>query len=73
MCCGRVLLLTADTQLQEVPCKAHIGSVRHQGLPKYGNTAVSGVIACACDHTVVGSFVDMLKGEAYVFLMGSKI
>ncbi|KAF8197337.1 hypothetical protein K438DRAFT_1760115 [Mycena galopus ATCC 62051] len=49
----------------EVPCKAHIGSVRHQGLPKYGNTAVSGVIACACDHTVVGSFIDMLKGEAF--------
>ncbi|KAF8129995.1 hypothetical protein K438DRAFT_2032380 [Mycena galopus ATCC 62051] len=49
----------------EVPCKAHIGSVRHQGLPKYGNTTVSSVIACACDHTVVGSFVDMLKGEAF--------
>ncbi|KAF8197201.1 hypothetical protein K438DRAFT_2119659 [Mycena galopus ATCC 62051] len=49
----------------EVPCKAHIGSIRHQGLPKYGNTAVSGVVACACDHSVVGSFVDMLKGEAF--------
>ncbi|KAJ7220754.1 hypothetical protein GGX14DRAFT_354197, partial [Mycena pura] len=53
------------TKEQEVPCKAHIGSIRHQGLPKYGNTAISGVIACACDHTVVGSFVDMLKGEAF--------
>ncbi|KAJ7195168.1 hypothetical protein B0H12DRAFT_1245628 [Mycena haematopus] len=49
----------------EVPCDSHIGSVRHQGLPKYGNTAVSGVIACACDHTVAGSLVDMLKGEAF--------
>ncbi|KAF8185771.1 hypothetical protein K438DRAFT_1836272 [Mycena galopus ATCC 62051] len=49
----------------EVLCKAHIGSVHHQGLPKYRNTAVSSVIACTCDHTVVGSFVDMLKGEAY--------
>ncbi|KAJ7506195.1 hypothetical protein B0H11DRAFT_1707377 [Mycena galericulata] len=48
-----------------LPCKAHIGSIRHQGLVKYGNTAVSGVIACACDHAVVGSFVDMLKGEAF--------
>ncbi|KAJ7507409.1 hypothetical protein B0H11DRAFT_1902570 [Mycena galericulata] len=48
----------------EVPCKAHIGSIRHQGSVKYGNTAVSGVIACACDHAVVGSFVDMLNGEA---------
>ncbi|KAJ7920223.1 hypothetical protein B0H13DRAFT_1987400 [Mycena leptocephala] len=49
----------------EVPCKAHIGSIRHQGQVKYGNTAVSGVVACACDHAVVGSFVDMLKGEAF--------
>ncbi|KAJ7732900.1 hypothetical protein DFH07DRAFT_968174 [Mycena maculata] len=51
---------------KEVPCKAHIGSIRHQGLVKYGTTAVSGVIACACDHAVVGSFVNMLKGEAFV-------
>ncbi|KAJ6511215.1 hypothetical protein DFH09DRAFT_1100439 [Mycena vulgaris] len=50
---------------KEVPCKAHIGSIRHQGSVKYGNTAVSGVVACACDHAVVGSFVDMLKGEAF--------
>ncbi|KAJ7430067.1 hypothetical protein B0H11DRAFT_998417 [Mycena galericulata] len=50
---------------KEVPCKAHIGSIRHQGSVKYGNLAVSGVIACACDHAVVGSFVDMLKGEAF--------
>ncbi|KAJ6546302.1 hypothetical protein B0H10DRAFT_2202842 [Mycena sp. CBHHK59/15] len=42
---------------KEVPCKAHIGSIRHQGSVKYGNTAVSGVIACACDHTVAGSLV----------------
>ncbi|KAJ6604883.1 hypothetical protein B0H10DRAFT_2229362 [Mycena sp. CBHHK59/15] len=50
---------------KEVPCKAHIGSIRHQGQVKYGNTAVSGIVACACDHAVVGSFVDMLKGEAF--------
>ncbi|KAJ7889258.1 hypothetical protein B0H13DRAFT_1888093 [Mycena leptocephala] len=50
---------------KEVLCKAHIGSIRHQGQVKYGNTAVSGVVACACDHTVAGSFVDMLKGEAF--------
>ncbi|KAJ6616005.1 hypothetical protein B0H10DRAFT_2219885 [Mycena sp. CBHHK59/15] len=51
---------------KEVPCKAHIGSIRHQGQVKYGNTAVSGVVACACDHAIAGSFVDMIKGEAFV-------
>ncbi|KAF7347018.1 CxC2 domain-containing protein [Mycena venus] len=50
---------------KEVPCKAHIGSIRHQGQVKYGNTAVSGVVACACDHAILGSFVDMIKGEAF--------
>ncbi|KAJ7101819.1 hypothetical protein C8R43DRAFT_963921 [Mycena crocata] len=50
---------------KEVPCKAHIGSIRHQGQIKYGNTAVSGVVASACDHAVVGSFADMLRGEAF--------
>ncbi|KAJ7860564.1 hypothetical protein B0H14DRAFT_3622269 [Mycena olivaceomarginata] len=50
---------------KEVPCKAHIGSIRHQGQVKYGNTAVSGVVASACDHAVLGSLVDMLKGEAF--------
>ncbi|KAF8146804.1 hypothetical protein K438DRAFT_2091821 [Mycena galopus ATCC 62051] len=49
----------------EVPCKAHIGSIRHQGSPKYGNVAASGVVSSACDHAVAGSFVDMLKGEAF--------
>ncbi|KAJ7252865.1 hypothetical protein C8J57DRAFT_1027680, partial [Mycena rebaudengoi] len=53
---------------KEVPCKAHIGSIRHQGKVKYGNTAVSGVIASACDHSVLGSFVDMLKGEAFALV-----
>ncbi|KAJ6607809.1 hypothetical protein B0H10DRAFT_1955943 [Mycena sp. CBHHK59/15] len=48
---------------KEVPCKAHIGSIRHQGQVKHRNTAVSGVVTCTCDHAVVGSFVDMLKGE----------
>jgi hypothetical protein len=57
-------LLNADDEPKEVPCKAHIGSIHHQGQVKYGNTAVSGVVACACNHTVAGSFVDMLKGEA---------
>ncbi|KAJ7857183.1 hypothetical protein B0H13DRAFT_1641118 [Mycena leptocephala] len=46
-------------------CTTNIGSIRHQGHAKYGNTAVSGVVACACDHTVLGSLVDMLKGEAF--------
>ncbi|KAJ7023557.1 hypothetical protein C8F04DRAFT_1271246 [Mycena alexandri] len=50
---------------KEVPCKAHIGSIRHQGEVKYGNTALSGVVASACDHAVAGSLVDMLKGEAF--------
>ncbi|KAJ7479034.1 hypothetical protein FB451DRAFT_1450747 [Mycena latifolia] len=50
---------------KEIPCKAHIGSIHHQGSVKYGNTAVTGVVACACDHAVTGSFVDMLKGEAF--------
>ncbi|KAJ7121070.1 hypothetical protein C8R44DRAFT_877380 [Mycena epipterygia] len=50
---------------KDVPCKAHIGSIRHQGQGKYGNTAISGVVACACDHAMVGSFVDMKKGEAF--------
>ncbi|KAJ6558731.1 hypothetical protein B0H10DRAFT_1967236 [Mycena sp. CBHHK59/15] len=54
---------------KEVPCKAHIGSIRHQGQVKHGNTAVSGVVACMCDHAVMGSFVDMLKGE--VFALGT--
>ncbi|KAJ7027260.1 hypothetical protein C8F04DRAFT_1189696 [Mycena alexandri] len=49
----------------EVPCKAHIGSIRHQGSAKYGHVKRSGVVASACDHSVAGSFVDMLKGEAY--------
>ncbi|KAJ7037559.1 hypothetical protein C8F04DRAFT_1035503 [Mycena alexandri] len=50
---------------KEVPCKAHIGSIRHQGQTKYGHTAVSGVVGGACDHAVLGSLVDMLKGEAF--------
>ncbi|KAJ7683790.1 hypothetical protein B0H17DRAFT_1204924 [Mycena rosella] len=47
---------------KEVPCKAHIGSICHQGHVKYRNTAVSGVIACACDHAIAGSLVDMPRG-----------
>ncbi|KAJ7855353.1 hypothetical protein B0H13DRAFT_2357972 [Mycena leptocephala] len=50
---------------KEVPCKANIGSIRNQAHAKYGNTAVSGVVACTCDHAVLGSLVDMLKGEAF--------
>ncbi|KAJ7020730.1 hypothetical protein C8F04DRAFT_1274647 [Mycena alexandri] len=50
---------------KEVPCKAHIGSIRHQGQHKYGTTALSGVVGCACDHAVLGSLIDMLKGEAF--------
>ncbi|KAJ7026891.1 hypothetical protein C8F04DRAFT_1296032 [Mycena alexandri] len=50
---------------KEVPCKAHIGSIRHQGQQKYGTTAVSGVVGCACDHAVLASLIDMLKGEAF--------
>ncbi|KAJ7771912.1 hypothetical protein B0H14DRAFT_3509043 [Mycena olivaceomarginata] len=50
---------------KEVPCKAHIGSIRHQGHAKYGNVAISGVVGTACDHAVVLAFVDMLVGEAF--------
>ncbi|KAJ7019172.1 hypothetical protein C8F04DRAFT_1052088 [Mycena alexandri] len=50
---------------KEVPCKAHIGSIRHQGQTKYGHTAVSGVVGGACDHAVLGSLVDMPNGEAF--------
>ncbi|KAJ7729337.1 hypothetical protein B0H16DRAFT_1734276 [Mycena metata] len=53
---------------KEVPCKAHIGAIRHQGHVKYGNTAISGVVACACDHAVLGSLVDMPKGEAFAIV-----
>ncbi|KAJ7791085.1 hypothetical protein B0H14DRAFT_2395978 [Mycena olivaceomarginata] len=50
---------------QEVPCKAHIGSIRHQGHAKYGNVTISSVVGTACDHAVVLAFVDMLVGEAF--------
>ncbi|KAJ7782184.1 hypothetical protein B0H14DRAFT_3507241 [Mycena olivaceomarginata] len=50
---------------KEVPCKAHIGSIRHQGHAKYGNVAISGVVGTACDHAVMLAFVDMLVGEAF--------
>ncbi|KAJ7026460.1 hypothetical protein C8F04DRAFT_1268097 [Mycena alexandri] len=50
---------------KDVPCKAHIGSIRHQGQHKYGNTALGGVVGCACDHAVLGSLIDMPKGEAF--------
>jgi hypothetical protein len=58
------LQVLANDYKKEVPCKANIGSICHQGHAKYGNTAVSGVVACTYDHTVLGSLVDMLKGEA---------
>ncbi|KAJ6607264.1 hypothetical protein B0H10DRAFT_2228015 [Mycena sp. CBHHK59/15] len=48
---------------KEVPCKSNIGSICHQASPKYGNMAVSGVVACTCDHTVAGSFINMPVGE----------
>ncbi|KAJ7823370.1 hypothetical protein B0H13DRAFT_1659075 [Mycena leptocephala] len=60
---AKTYVVPADDK--EVPCKANIGSIRHQGHAKYGNTAVSGIVACACDHTVLGSLVDMLKAEAF--------
>ncbi|KAJ7019681.1 hypothetical protein C8F04DRAFT_1275979 [Mycena alexandri] len=50
---------------KEVPCKAHIGSIRHQGRTKYGHTALSGVVGGACGHAVLGSLVDMPNGEAF--------
>ncbi|KAJ7833263.1 hypothetical protein B0H14DRAFT_2364385 [Mycena olivaceomarginata] len=55
----------AENDSQEVPCKAHIGSIQHQGHAKYGNVAISGVVGTACDHVVVLAFVDMLVGEAF--------
>ncbi|KAF7345166.1 CxC2 domain-containing protein [Mycena sanguinolenta] len=53
---------------KEPPCRAHIGAIRHQGKLKYGNTAISGVVASACEHAVVGSFVDLVLGEAFGFV-----
>ncbi|KAJ6479055.1 hypothetical protein C8R45DRAFT_933835 [Mycena sanguinolenta] len=53
---------------KEPPCRAHIGAIRHQGKLKYGNTAISGVVASACDHAVVGSLVDLVLGEAFGFV-----
>ncbi|KAJ7638078.1 hypothetical protein B0H17DRAFT_1216895 [Mycena rosella] len=50
---------------KEVPCNGHIGSIRHQGQKKYGNVAVSGIIGSACDHALIGAFIDMLVGEAF--------
>ncbi|KAJ7701217.1 hypothetical protein B0H17DRAFT_1195494 [Mycena rosella] len=49
---------------KKVPCKAHIGSIRHQGQGKYGNVVVSGVIGSVCDHTVLAAFIDMLISGA---------
>ncbi|KAJ7704770.1 hypothetical protein B0H17DRAFT_1126421 [Mycena rosella] len=49
---------------KEVPCRAHIRSIRHQGQIKYGNTAISGVVASACDHAVAGAFIEMLNARA---------
>ncbi|KAK6971737.1 CxC2 domain-containing protein [Favolaschia claudopus] len=49
---------------KQAMCNTHIGSIRHQGKMKYGNTAISGVVASACDHAVVGSLVDMPVGES---------
>ncbi|KAJ6630063.1 hypothetical protein B0H10DRAFT_1939300 [Mycena sp. CBHHK59/15] len=42
---GIVKAYVVSEEDTEVSCKAHIGSIRHQGQVKYGNTAVSGVIA----------------------------
>ncbi|KAJ6503829.1 hypothetical protein C8R45DRAFT_1070360, partial [Mycena sanguinolenta] len=53
---------------KEPPCRAHIGAIRPQGSLKFGNTAVSGVVASACEHAVVGSFVDLVLGEAFGFV-----
>ncbi|KAJ7240115.1 hypothetical protein B0H12DRAFT_1251295 [Mycena haematopus] len=53
---------------KEPPCRAHIGAIRHQGKLKYGNTAISGVVASACDHAVVGAFVDLVLGESFGFV-----
>ncbi|KAF8203388.1 hypothetical protein K438DRAFT_1964862 [Mycena galopus ATCC 62051] len=48
---------------KEVPCKAHIGSICHQGSVRYSNTAVSGVVSSTCDH--------MIKGE--IFALGTYV
>ncbi|KAJ7186311.1 hypothetical protein GGX14DRAFT_581134 [Mycena pura] len=37
---------------KDVPCQAHIGSIRTQGRYKYKNTSVSGVVASACCRAV---------------------
>ncbi|KAJ7827409.1 hypothetical protein B0H13DRAFT_2119626 [Mycena leptocephala] len=49
---------------KEVPCKAHIGSIRHQGQRGVG---------CACDHAVAGSFVDMLRVKRKSFALGALV
>ncbi|KAJ7018233.1 hypothetical protein C8F04DRAFT_1277911 [Mycena alexandri] len=51
----------------DIPCNNHIGSIRHQGLIKSGKVARSGVVACACNHTVLGALIDLLVGEGFVF------
>ncbi|KAJ7505041.1 hypothetical protein B0H11DRAFT_1905115 [Mycena galericulata] len=49
----------------EAIARTYVIAEEDKGQVKYVNTAVSGVIACACDHTVAGSFVDMINGEAF--------
>ncbi|KAJ6489140.1 hypothetical protein C8R45DRAFT_1097462 [Mycena sanguinolenta] len=39
-----------------------------KGKLKYGNTAISGIVASSCDHAVVGSFVDLVMGEVFGFV-----
>ncbi|KAJ7194996.1 hypothetical protein GGX14DRAFT_555609 [Mycena pura] len=53
---------------KEVPCKAHIGSIRNQGKFKYKNTVVSGVVASVCCHGLPAAFVDMLISEAFAIV-----
>ncbi|KAJ7168289.1 hypothetical protein C8R43DRAFT_1121455 [Mycena crocata] len=61
----QAIFLATLLSLHQKPDLLTPWSIRHQGSVKYGNTAVSGVVGCACDHAVLAAFVDMIKGEAY--------
>ncbi|KAJ7208874.1 hypothetical protein GGX14DRAFT_365133 [Mycena pura] len=58
---------------RDVPCKAHIGSIRNQGRFKYKNTSVSGVVASACCHGLPAAFVDMIISEAFAIVQLAQV
>ncbi|KAJ7200799.1 hypothetical protein GGX14DRAFT_324899, partial [Mycena pura] len=58
---------------RDVPCQAHIGSIRNQGRFKYKNTSVSGVVASACCHGLPAVFVDMIISEAFAIVQLAQV